>query len=82
MASTDRPTTPEDQPFDTATNDTPYSAAPPPPQISSPLQQALFILLLRLSQLFSVGGLGLTAFPIRLINHALHAPLNAQTSYS
>lgn len=80
IASASRPLIPDDRPFDTATTDTP-NTAPPPPKFSSPFQEALFILLTGLSQLFSVGNLGLTAFPIRPISHALAAPLNAQTSY-
>ncbi|KAJ5574188.1 MFS transporter [Penicillium hispanicum] len=48
---------------------------------SSSFQQALFILIIGLSQLFSVGGLGNTAFSLQHIGHTLNATSNGQMSW-
>ena len=58
----------------------PDSAAPPS-HFSSSLQEAAFIFVIGLSQLFSVGGLGNTAFSVQDIGLALNATSNAQTSW-
>jgi len=56
-------------------------AATPPSKFSSPFQEAFFIILMGLSQLFSVGGLGNTAFPVQQIGRALNATSNGQMSW-
>ena len=56
-------------------------AAAPPPNFSSPFHEALFILLIGSSQLFSVGGLGNTAYSVQPIGRALGATGNAQRSW-
>lgn len=48
---------------------------------SSPFQEALFIILVGLSQLFSVGGLGNTAYSVQQIGHALNVTSNGQLSW-
>jgi len=55
--------------------------ATPQSHFSSTFQEALFIILVGLSQLFSVGGLGQTAFPVQQIGHALNATSNGQLSW-
>ncbi|PYH94526.1 MFS general substrate transporter, partial [Aspergillus ellipticus CBS 707.79] len=55
--------------------------SPEPSHFSSPLQEVLFILVIGLSQLFSVGGIGNTAFSVQHIGGALNASSNAQTSW-
>ncbi|KAL8707539.1 MAG: hypothetical protein Q9225_007735 [Loekoesia sp. 1 TL-2023] len=52
-----------------------------PKHFSSIFQEALFITLVGLSQLFSVGGLGLAAFNIFQIGHTLHETRNGQLSW-
>ena len=56
-------------------------AATPPSNFSSLFQEALFILVIGLSQLFSVGGLGITAFSMQHIGRALNATSNGQMSW-
>ena len=56
-------------------------AAAPPSKFSSPFQEALFILVIGSSQLFSVGGLGNTAFSVQKIGAALKATSNGQLSW-
>lgn len=56
-------------------------AAAPPSHFSSRFREAIFILVIGLSQLFSVGGLGITAFSVQHIGHALDVTSNAQTSW-
>ncbi|KAI9934564.1 hypothetical protein ASPWEDRAFT_53716 [Aspergillus wentii DTO 134E9] len=53
----------------------------PPSHFSSKFQEALFILVIGMSQLFSVGGLGNTAFSVQQIGHALDATSNGQMSW-
>lgn len=48
---------------------------------SSPLQEGLFILIVGLSQLFSVGGIGNTAFSITEIGQSLGTENNGQISW-
>ncbi|KAJ5156046.1 MFS general substrate transporter [Penicillium capsulatum] len=52
-----------------------------PRNFSSPSQEAIFILVIGLSQLFSVGGLGNTAYSLQHIGQTLHATSNGQTSW-
>lgn len=56
-------------------------AAAPPSHFSSAFQEALFILVIGLSQLFSVGGLGNAAFSVREIGNALNVTSNGQLSW-
>ena len=56
-------------------------AAAPPSTFSSTFQEAIFIVVIGLSQLFSVGGLGNTAYSVQQIGQALNAPSNGQTSW-
>ncbi len=56
-------------------------AASPPSNFSSAFQEAIFILLMGMSQLFSVGGLGNTAFSVQQIGRALNATSNGQISW-
>ena len=56
-------------------------AAPPPSQFSSTFQEALFILVIGTSQLFSVGGLGNTGFSVQHIGQSLNATSNGQMSW-
>jgi hypothetical protein len=53
---------------------------PKPSPFSSSFHEAFFILVIGLSQLFSVGGLGNTAFAIQQISQSLHTTSNGQTS--
>ncbi|OOF95009.1 hypothetical protein ASPCADRAFT_406813 [Aspergillus carbonarius ITEM 5010] len=52
-----------------------------PSHFSSGLHEAIFILVIGLSQLFSVGGIGNTAFSVEQIGSALNATSNGQTSW-
>ncbi|KAG8525711.1 uncharacterized protein KY384_000471 [Bacidia gigantensis] len=54
---------------------------PSPSKFTSPLREALFILVVSLSQLFSIGGLGNTAFSVQTIGRALNTTSNAQLSW-
>ncbi|EAW12219.1 uncharacterized protein ACLA_061810 [Aspergillus clavatus NRRL 1] len=56
-------------------------AAAPPAAFSSTFQEAIFILIIGLSQLFSVGGLGNAAFSVQEIGRALNATSNGQMSW-
>ena len=56
-------------------------AAAPPSNFSSPLQEALFIFVIGMSQLFSVGGLGNTAFSSQQIARSLGVTSNGQISW-
>ena len=56
-------------------------AAAPPSNFSSPFQEAIFIFIMGSSQLFSVGGLGNTAFSVQQIGRALNATSNGQMSW-
>ena len=56
-------------------------AAALPSNFSSSFQEAIFIFVIGLSQLFSVGGLGNTAFSVQQIGRALDATSNGQTSW-
>jgi len=56
-------------------------AAAPPSHFSSPFQEAIFIVVIGMSQLFSVGGLGNTAFSVQQISRALDAASNGQMSW-
>ena len=53
----------------------------PPSKFSSPLQEAIFIVLVGLSQLFSVGGLGNTAYSVQEIGRTLNTTSNGQLSW-
>jgi MFS family permease len=52
-----------------------------PTQFTSGLQEALFIAVIGMSQLFSVGGLGNTAYSVQSIGHTLNATSNGQMSW-
>ena len=93
MSSTDVSTLPDDRnPIEEA-SELPDSAvtgpggagepdtATPPSQFSSSFQEALFILVIGFSQLFSVGGLGNTAFSVQQIGRALKVASNGQMSW-
>ena len=56
-------------------------SAPQPSNFSSTFQEAIFIFLIGLSQLFSVGGLGNTAYSVEQIGQSLNAPSNGQKSW-
>ena len=93
MSSTGRPTTPDDGPLSKEVSEQSNTtvagpggagepdAATPASNFSSPFQEALFILVIGSSQLFSVGGLGNTAFPVQQIGAALNATSNSQMSW-
>lgn len=53
----------------------------PPSHFPSPIQEAIFIFIIGLSQLFSVGGLGNTAYSVQKIGRALNATSNGQMSW-
>ena len=48
---------------------------------SSPFQEAIFIFVIGLSQLFSVGGIGMAGFSVQQIGRALNATSNGQMSW-
>lgn len=52
-----------------------------PMHFSSSSQEIIFILVIGLSQLFSVGGLGNTAYSLQHIGQTLNATSNGQTSW-
>ena len=93
MPSTSRSTTPDDRPLSKEASEPSHNAvagpggageldaAAPPSNFSSPFQEALFILVIGTSQLFSVGGLGNTAFSVQQIGGALNATSNGQMSW-
>lgn len=56
-------------------------AAAPPSHFSSRLQEVLFIFVIGMSQLFSIGGIGNTAFSVQQIGSALDATSNGQMSW-
>ena len=56
-------------------------AAVPPFKFSSSFQETIFIIIIGSSQLFSVGGLGNTAFSVQQIGRALDATSNGQMSW-
>ncbi|MCJ1438110.1 hypothetical protein MMC27_007497 [Xylographa pallens] len=56
-------------------------AADPPSHFSSLVQEASFIVVVGFSQLFSVGGIGNTAFSVQQIGRALNATSNGQMSW-
>ncbi|KAI4132386.1 MAG: hypothetical protein LQ338_000734 [Usnochroma carphineum] len=56
-------------------------AAAPPSNFSSPLQEAIFIFIIGASQLFTVGGLGNTAYSVQQIGRALNVTSNGQLSW-
>ncbi|MCJ1382083.1 hypothetical protein MMC17_005195 [Xylographa soralifera] len=56
-------------------------AAAPPSHFSSLFQEASFIVVVGFSQLFSVGGIGNTAFSVQQIGRALNATNNGQMSW-
>ena len=56
-------------------------SSPPPSNFSSPFQEAIFIFLIGLSQLFSVGGLGNTAYSVQQIGQSFNAPSNGQKTW-
>lgn len=53
----------------------------PPSSFSSSFQEAIFILVIGLSQLFSVGGLGNTAYSVEQIGNTLGVTSNGQKSW-
>ncbi|GFF51660.1 uncharacterized MFS-type transporter C1683.03c [Aspergillus udagawae] len=56
-------------------------AGGPPSAFSSTFQEAVFILVIGLSQLFSVGGLGNAAFSVQEISLSLNTTSNGQMSW-
>ncbi|PYH43126.1 uncharacterized protein BP01DRAFT_108936 [Aspergillus saccharolyticus JOP 1030-1] len=56
-------------------------AGGPPSHFRSNFQEAVFIFVIGLSQLFSVGGLGNAAFSVQQIGHSLNATSNGQMSW-
>ncbi|RHZ52828.1 uncharacterized protein CDV56_103543 [Aspergillus thermomutatus] len=56
-------------------------AGGPPSAFSSTFQEAIFIFVIGLSQLFSVGGLGNAAFSVQEIGRSLNATSNGQMSW-
>ena len=56
-------------------------STPQPSNFSSLFQEAIFIFLIGLSQLFSVGGLGNTAYSVQQIGQSLNAPSNGQKTW-
>ena len=48
---------------------------------SSTFQEAIFIFVIGLSQLFSVGGIGISAYSVQQVGHALNATSNGQMSW-
>ena len=56
-------------------------AATPPSNFSSSFHEAIFIFVIGMSQLFSVGGLGNTAYSVQQISRALNVTSNGQTSW-
>lgn len=56
-------------------------AAVPPSNFSSRFQEALFIFIIGLSQLFSVGGLGNAAYSMQEIGESLNVTSNGQKSW-
>lgn len=56
-------------------------AAHPPSHFSSSFHEAIFILLVGLSQLFSVGGIGNSGYSVQQIGRSLHATSNGQMSW-
>ena len=56
-------------------------AVAPAPKFSSPFQEASFILLVGMSQLFSVGGLGNTAYSVQQIGRTFNVISNGQLSW-
>ncbi|KAI4140177.1 MAG: hypothetical protein L6R39_005915 [Caloplaca ligustica] len=56
-------------------------ATTPPSHFSSLYQEAVFIFVIGLSQLFSVGGLGNTAYSVQQIGQALNTTSNGQLSW-
>ena len=92
MSSTDGFTVPNDRPFDKEASERPLNAAAGPggagepeaaaalSHFSSSVQEAVFIFVIGISQLFSVGGLGNTAYSVIQIGGALNATSNGQTS--
>ncbi|KAL9627532.1 MAG: hypothetical protein Q9164_007580, partial [Protoblastenia rupestris] len=93
MSSTGRSTVPDDRPLsreafelcDSATAGPGGAgepdAAAPPSNFSSSFQEVLFIIVMGLSQLFSVGGLGNTAYSVQQIGRALDVTSNGQMSW-
>lgn len=53
----------------------------PPSNFSSTLQEGLFIFVIGLSQLFSVGGLGNSGYSVQQIGRSLNATSNGQMSW-
>ena len=56
-------------------------AAAPASAFSSSFQEALFIFIVGLSQLFSVGGLGITAYSVQQIGQSLNVTSNGEMSW-
>ena len=59
----------------------PDAAAQPPSNFSSSFQEAIFIFVIGLSQLFAVGGLGNTGYSVQQIGRALNTTSNGQMSW-
>ena len=56
-------------------------AASLPSNFSSQFQEAVFIFLVGLSQLFSVGGVGIAGYPVQQVGEALGTTSNGQESW-
>ncbi|MCJ1402930.1 hypothetical protein MMC11_006151 [Xylographa trunciseda] len=93
MSSISGLTNPDDRPLSKEVSERPHStitgpggagepdAAGPPSNFSSTFQEAIFIAVIGLSQLFSVGGLGNTAYSVQQIGRDLNVTSNGQLSW-
>ena len=93
MSSTGRPTIPDDRPLNKEASERSDSViqgpggtgepdpATPPSKFSSTFQEAIFIFIVGLSQLFAVGGLGNTAYSVQQIGRSLDVTSNGQMSW-
>ena len=92
MSSTDQSTTPNDRSFDKEASERPHNAAAGPGGAGEPdaaaasshfkfsFHEAVFIFVIGTSQLFSVGGLGNTAYSAIQIGHVLNVTSNGRMS--
>lgn len=80
MSSTTKSTESAKDEVDAGINGSPTTAAKNS-GLQSPLQEAVFILVIGSSQLFSVGGLGNTGYSVQEIGRALNTTSNGQLSW-
>jgi len=87
MSATDGPTAPGERPLDDEASERFVNAivepngAAPPSHFSSSFQEAIFIVIIGASQLFSIGGVGNTAYSVQQIARALNVTSNGQMSW-